>query len=61
MDRGEGEGRDAGLVMDGLVVDCGLCGVQDFCVVCGFVAKDFPEALCMEGIEPVGLWLCKGG
>ena len=55
------EGWNAGLVMDGLVVDCGLCGVQDFCVVSGFVAKDLPEALCMEGIESVGLWLCEGG
>ena len=55
------EGWDVGLVMDGLVVDCGLCGVQDFCVICGFVAKDFSEALGVEGIEPVGLWLCKCG
>ena len=50
-----------GLVQDGLVVDCGSGGVQDFCVVGGFVVENFAEALAVESIKSVGLWLCDGG
>ena len=35
------EGRDVGFIKDGLVVDCGGCGVKDFCVVGGLVVEDF--------------------
>ena len=48
---------DVGLIWDGLVVDCGGSGAKDFCVVGGFVVEDLPEALAVECIESVGLWL----
>ena len=44
-----------------MVVDCGYCGVKYFCVVGGLVVEYFPETLAVEGIEPVGLWLCECG
>ena len=44
-----------------MVVYCGYCGVKYFCVVGGLVVEYFPETLAVEGIEPVGLWLCECG
>ena len=52
---------DVGFLQDGLVGDCVCCGVQDFCVVGGFVVEDFAQTLAVKGIEFVGLWLCQCG
>lgn len=52
---------DVGLIQNRLVVDCGCCGVKDFCEVGGLVVEDLSQALAVEGIESVGLWLCECG
>ena len=38
---GASELGDVGLIKNGLVVDCGGCGVQDLCVVGGLAVEDF--------------------
>ena len=55
---------EVGLLCNGenlLVGGCGVLGVGYFCVICGFDIVDFSEALAVEGIESVCLWLSEGG
>ncbi len=42
------DGWHFGLLYDLYVSEGGSCGVEHFCVVGGFNAKDGPEALCLE-------------
>ena len=42
------DGGHFGLLYDLEVGECGGCGVEHFCVVCGFNAEDGSEALCLE-------------
>ena len=45
------DGWHFGLLYDLDVGECGSCGVEHFCVVCGFDAVDAAEALCLEAYE----------
>ena len=45
---------------DFLVGNCGLCGVKDFGVVCGFDVKYFSDAIGLEGIKSVKVVVCEG-